>query len=290
MKRSIGLAAVLLISFALAGVCAAQETAQFVAKADATSKPGVVVGSVVSLKATVEAVNAETREVTLKDDEGNTRVVVCGPEVRNFAQINVGDVVSAQYGQSVALYIKEEAGEMDSKQADMLERAPLGAKPAATEVQVREVQAAVDYINYDTRLISLKGTDGKELSFIAGDEVKRFNEVKKGDQVTFDYTEGVAIDVQKSTEAPKMIETQSISREPGKKPAGTFETVGFLTARVEEIDYTTRVVKLGLPEGQTLRITAGDQVKRLNEVHKGDEVVVQYMQKLSIKVTSPKSK
>jgi len=94
--------------------------------------------------------------------------------------------------------------------------------------------------------------------------------------------------VQKSTEAPKMVETQSVKRGSGKKPGGTIETVGFLTARVDEIDYKTRVVKLALPEGQSLKFTVGDQVKRLNEVKKGDEVVVQYMQKLTIKVASPK--
>lgn len=45
---------------------------------------------------------------------------------------------------------------------------------------------------------------------------------------------------------------------------------------------------LSLPEGQNLHITAGDQVKRLHEVKKGDEVPVQYLQKLTIKVTTPK--
>jgi hypothetical protein len=95
--------------------------------------------------------------------------------------------------------------------------------------------------------------------------------------------------VQKATEAPKMVETQSITRaKPGEKPAGTIETIGFMTARVEAIDYKTRMVTLKLPEGNTLRFKVGDQVTRLNEVKKSDEVVVQYMQKLSIKVTSPK--
>jgi len=155
-------------------------------------------------------------------------------------------------------------------------------------VEATSITATVEAIDYKTREFTLKGPKGGLATFIAGDEVKNFAQVKKGDLVTFDYTEGVAIDVQKATEAPKMVETQSITRaKPGQKPAGTIETVGFLTARVEEIDYTTRVVKLGLPEGQTLRITAGDHVKRLNEVHKGDEVVVQYRQKLSIKVTTP---
>jgi hypothetical protein len=115
--------------------------------------------------------------------------------------------------------------------------------------------------------------------------------VKKGDIVTFDYTEGVAIDVQKSTEAPKMVETESIKRAKlGERPGGTIETIGFLTARVDAIDYKTRMVKLALPEGQSLKFTVGEQAKRFNEVKKGDEIVVEYMQKLTIKVTTPKSK
>jgi len=162
-------------------------------------------------------------------------------------------------------------------------------RPGGVMIEAKSITATVVSIDYKTREFTLKGPKGGTETFIAGDEVKNFAQVKKGDQVTFDYTEGVAIDVQKSTEAPKMAETQKITRaKPGQKPAGTIETIGFLTARVDEIDYKTRIVLLALPEGQTLRFTVGDQVKRLNEIKKGDEVVVQYSQKLSIKVTTPK--
>ena len=162
-------------------------------------------------------------------------------------------------------------------------------RPGGAMVEAVSITATVESIDYKTREITLKGPKGGTATFIAGDEVKNFAQVKKGDKVTFDYTEGVAIDVQKSSEAPKMVETQSVTRAKlGEKPAGTIETVGFMTAKVMEIDYKTRAVKLGLPEGQTVKFTVGDQVKRLNEVHKGDEVVVQYMQKLSIKVSTPK--
>jgi len=161
-------------------------------------------------------------------------------------------------------------------------------RPGGAMVEAVSVTATIEKIDPKTREITLKGPKGGLTTFIAGDEVKRFNELKKGDLVTFDYTEGVAIDVQKSTEAPKMVETQSVKRGSGAKPSGSIETVGFLTARVDEIDYKTRVVKLALPEGQSLKFTVGAQAKRFNEVKKGDEVVVQYMQKLTIKVASPK--
>jgi len=162
-------------------------------------------------------------------------------------------------------------------------------RPGGAMVEAVSMTATIEKIDPKTREITLKGPKGGLTTFIAGDEVKRFNELKKGDLVTFDYTEGVAIDVQKSTEAPKMVETQSLTRsKPSERPGGTLETVGFLTAKVEEIDYKTRVVKLALPEGQSLKFTVGDQAKRFNEVKKGDEVVIKYMQKLTIKVASPK--
>ena len=133
-------------------------------------------------------------------------------------------------------------------------------RPGGTMVEAVSITATVEKIDYQTREFTLKGPKGGLITFIAGDEVQRFNEVKKGDQVTFDYAEGVAIDVQKATEAPKMVETQSVKREPGKKPSGTLETIGFLTAHVDEINYKTRVVKLSLPEGQSFKMTVGDQV------------------------------
>ena len=164
-------------------------------------------------------------------------------------------------------------------------------RPSGAMVETVSFTATVDAIDSKTRKITLKGNDGNMTSFIAGDEVRNFAQIKKGDIVTFDYVESVAIDVQKSTEAPKMVETESMKRAKlGEKPSGTIETVGFMTARVDEIDYKTRKVGLKLPEGKMARFTVGDQVKRLNEVKKGDEVVVQYMQKISIKVTSPAAK
>jgi len=164
-------------------------------------------------------------------------------------------------------------------------------RPGGAVIEAVSFTATVDAIDSKTRKITLKGSDGTKTSFIAGDEVRNFAQIKKGDIVTFDIVEAIALDVQKSTEEPKLVETATVNRAKlGEKPSGSIETVGFMTARVDEIDYTTRKVGLMLPEGKIVRFTAGDQVKRLNEVKKGDEVVVQYMQKTTIKVTSPAAK
>ncbi len=166
-----------------------------------------------------------------------------------------------------------------------------GDKPGGMRIESTTIRSTVEAIDYKARTVTLKGEKGGLVQLIIGEEARNFNQVKKGDIVTFVYTEGIAVDIQKASEAPKMVETESVKRAKlGEKPGGTIETIGFLTARVDDINHDTRLVTLKLPEGNTLRFTAGDQVKRLKEVHKGDEVVVEYMQKISIKVESPTAK
>ncbi len=163
--------------------------------------------------------------------------------------------------------------------------------PGGMHVETTIVRSTVEAIDYKTRTVTLRGEKGGLVELIVGDEARNFNQVKKGDIVTFTYTEGVAVDVRKASEAPKLVQTESIKRAKlGEKPGGSIETIGFMTANVEAIDYKTRLVTLKMPEGNTLRFTAGEQVKRLNEVKKGDDVVVEYMQKITIKVESPKAK
>jgi hypothetical protein len=55
------------------------------------------------------------------------------------------------------------------------------------------------------------------------------------------------------------------------------ESTAYVTAKVEKIDYQSRMVTLRGPKGDIMSFRAGDQVKRLNEVLVGDEVVVQYV-------------
>jgi Cu/Ag efflux protein CusF len=163
-----------------------------------------------------------------------------------------------------------------------------GDKPGAAMVNVQSITATVEAIDYKARTVTLKGAGGNLVVLKVGEEARNFNQVKKGDRVTFDYYEAIAVDVQKSTGEPRATETQSITRaKPGERPGGTIETTSILTAKVEKIDYQTRMVALKLPEGNTMTIRAGDQVKRLNEVKAGDEVMVTYTEAVAISVQKP---
>ena len=161
-------------------------------------------------------------------------------------------------------------------------------RPGGAVVETSSITATVESIDYKDRIVILRGPNGDLVSLKVGEEAKNFNRVKKGDKVTFDYYESVAIDIQKSTGEPKAEETQSVTRaKPGERPGGTIKTSGHMTARVEDIDYQSRMVTLTMPQGETMSLKVGDQVKSLNEIKKGDEVVVQYTQAVAISVHTP---
>jgi len=163
-----------------------------------------------------------------------------------------------------------------------------GDKPGGAVVEATSITATVESIDYKTRMVTLRGPGSDHGSIKVGPEAKNFDKIKKGDKVTFDYYESIAVDVRKSTGEPMAGETQTVKGpKPGEKRGGTVETTGFMTAKVEDIDYKSRMITLKLPDGDTMILKAGDQVKRLNEINKGDEVVIQYTQAVAISVHTP---
>ena len=163
-------------------------------------------------------------------------------------------------------------------------------RPSGVTMEAASITATVAKINYKTRMVVLKGPKGNLVELHVGEEARNFNQVKKGDLVTIENSQSVALEVRKATGAPIAMETTSVTRaKPGEKPAGTVKTTGIMTVRVEEINYKTREAKLKLADGSIMNITVGNQVKRLDEVRKGDEVVVEYTSTVSISVNKPKA-
>ena len=70
--------------------------------------------------------------------------------------------------------------------------------------------------------------------------------------------------------------------EPGK--VGVAETVK-LTAGVVAIDKASRMVTLKTASGKILDVVAGDDVKNFDQIKVGDQLVVQYVQALTMQVS-----
>ena len=168
----------------------AQTGAAVVSKA-----PGkVAMAQTVKATATITAIDAATRAVTLKGPKGNEMVVTAGPEVKNFAQLKVGDQVNIEYIESLALELKKGGG---APVAATVKEGAAGAKPGERPAGImgRQVTVVADVIdvNAETQMVTLKGPQ-RTIEVKARDP-EQFKLIKKGDQIQATYTEAMAIAV-----------------------------------------------------------------------------------------------
>jgi hypothetical protein len=147
------------------------------------------------VKATVEKVDKDTREVTLKKDDGTTVTFKAPDTVRNFDQIKVGDIVTAKYAQSVAVSVRKSDEPPSATGRETVTRTPMGDKPGIAGAKTVEISATIEKIDRDQRELTLKGPQGNTRVVKVPEEMKRFDELKEGDQVVVTATEALAISV-----------------------------------------------------------------------------------------------
>jgi hypothetical protein len=194
---ALGLAVIVSASVAWAQTPAAPKAETPAApKAEAPAgKPGVVVADVTTITATVEAVDQAKRTVTLKGPKGRTVTLTVPPEARNFDQVKVGDKLKAKYVDSIAIFVRKSSDPPDAAETQAVAVAPRGQKPMAAALNTVEVTANVEKVDYQKRLITLKGPEGNVRTLKVDPRVKRLAEIKPGDDIVLRRTEAVAIEV-----------------------------------------------------------------------------------------------
>ncbi|CAE6740108.1 hypothetical protein R69927_00760 [Paraburkholderia domus] len=161
-----------------------------------TSAPGKVsVTGTIKTTSTIVGIEPGTRTVWLKDAKGKIVQLVVGDEARNFDQLKIGDVVTAEYSQALTVMLRKDDSPLSTKENSSLERTPLGAKPGGTATREVTVIANVTAVNTHTGVITLKGPQGNSLDLIVQDP-DQLKHIKKGDRMEVVYNEAIAISVE----------------------------------------------------------------------------------------------
>lgn len=163
-------------------------------------KPYFEASQKITKQATVLALDAKTRMVTLLSESGDTSVVEAGPEVKNFAQIRVKDVVKISYSQSLRIHV-EAAGAAEVVQETMEARAKPGEKPRGSRTQRMSYKATIQSIDKQGGSATLKGYDGEEFA-VWPRNPETLDKVAVGEVVVFTYTEAIAAKVEKAKAKP----------------------------------------------------------------------------------------
>jgi hypothetical protein len=195
MKRFVIILGTALLSTAgLSALAQQQPAVKSVEKVSSAPGTGTIT-NVVSISARVEAIDKAQRAVTLKGPKGNLQTVTAGPDVRNFDQIKVGDMVVVRYLESLTLTLKKDGKELLTKtETTDAARSKAGEKPAGVVGKQVEVTANVIAVDAASQTVMLKGPQ-RTVDLRIPDR-KQFELVKVGDQIHAVYTEAVALSVE----------------------------------------------------------------------------------------------
>jgi Cu/Ag efflux protein CusF len=183
----------LLLSTAATSIIAQEQSG----KEKQKQRPTMGAGEAVVARATIQNVDRDKREVTLKKDDGSTVTVKVPETARNFDQIKAGDIVTAAYTESVAVAVRKSDEPPSATGRESVERAAPGQKPAIEKTSTVQISATIEKIDRDKRQLTLKGPEGKTKTVKVPEDMKRFDELKEGDQVVVTATESIAIEVTK---------------------------------------------------------------------------------------------
>ena len=159
----------------------------------AQAKPSMYSSESITVTAVVEAINHETREVTLRKNNGEMITFTAGEDARNLPQVSVGDIVNANLTQSVSIEVMEDDGK-GPRVAELgaMDRTDEGKMPGGAVLSATVVVASVEEINIEANTFKLKMPGGEIQEF----EARNPENLKKaavGDLVVTTYTEAVAI-------------------------------------------------------------------------------------------------
>ena len=154
-------------------------------------------GETVTVTATVEAINASTRTLTLKGPKGNYVDVEAGPDVKRFDEIKVGDKITAKYYENLVVRLQQPGEKAKNTDADAVTPGA-GARPGGTVANQRTITATITEIDPKVPSITFTGPNNWKYSSKVEDKAA-LAKVKVGDKVDITWTAAMLI----SLEAPK---------------------------------------------------------------------------------------
>ena len=144
-------------------------------------------------EATVTAINHETRQVTLQNAAGESFTFIASNEVRNLAQVEVGDLLVVEYMESINIQVLEPGeAELGEAAAAAAARAEPGEKPGGAAIAEAVLVVEIVGINKENETVILRDAEGITKTVKVRNPAN-LEKVVIGDRVMITYTESLAI-------------------------------------------------------------------------------------------------
>jgi hypothetical protein len=168
-----------------------------------TSKPAdpITVENLETVAATVTAVDVKKRLLSLRSADGGGTTIEVPDEVRNLAQVKVGDQVVVRYYDSIGASVRPKGTPTDLTavdEASVLTRAEPGEKPGGGVGTVTSTTVAIQSVDKTNHTVTFSGPDGYVRVVQVKDPAaqKFIATLKTGDLVDLTFTEALAVSVE----------------------------------------------------------------------------------------------
>jgi hypothetical protein len=162
-------------------------------------------------------------------------------------------------------------------------------KPGVVVTDVLEVKATLEAIDYQKRLMTLKGFQGRTFTLKADKAVRNFDQLKKGDVVLSDFVESIGISIRAAKAPQGPVEPRLVSVAPKGSKIGVLLAETYpLTAVVASLDAKARQVTLKETNGSLRIVPLDKSLKNIERFRTGEEVVLRVTEAIAIKVEKRK--
>ena len=157
------------------------------------------VAQLVEIKATVEAIDYNTREVKLRTGDGKLLPLTVGPGVQRLSEVKVGDEVEIQYYASLSLSLTADGGAPSVGTMSTEKRNEKHELPGGVAAREIAISAKVTAIDKQTSSVTLVGPKGEPVSLEVDPSI--LGRLTVGDTVNAVYTEALAVSVSRASPA-----------------------------------------------------------------------------------------
>jgi RNase P/RNase MRP subunit p29 len=166
---------------------------------------------------------------------------------------------------------------------------PVVIDAAAVDNSYLLYEGDVVKVDKKKRTITFKNKDG-ETKFVAGEEIKNFDHIKKGDHLSVTYQLAVAIELikVKSNGVRSKVETSTVtSSKANEKPTESVANKTTIIADIVDVNREKKLVSVKGPSGKITTVTVKNPAL-LADVNVGEQVKVIYYDAMAASITTPK--
>ena len=159
-------------------------------------RPSMSTSRSMTVSAVVEAIDHETRVVTVRKADGEEITFTASEEARNLDQVTVGDVLLAEYVETLSIEVLANDGmEPEAVAGAAMARTKEGEMPGLAAMEQAVITAVVEEINLENNTFKLREPDGSVNEYVAR-VPENLQRAKVGDLVVITVTNAVAIVVE----------------------------------------------------------------------------------------------